>query len=199
MSDLFAFNHDAAMKSGKMGMQSGVHKAVIESCIRGKSKGGAAYIEFSFETEGGAKANFVTLYISNKEGETIFGHGKFQALLGLLGLTQEPLKWVEKDGKQHCSTLEGKPCQVGLQKVEYLNGSGEKKFKFEITHFFDLKTGCTYTELKDNKAAKSIAYVIEDVLIKDAAEHNFKRDAGASSGDPRGHIPTPDDSELLPF
>jgi hypothetical protein len=195
MSDLFSFNHDTAMNADKASASSGVHLCTITECARATSSGGAKYVEFEFASDSGANFKFVTLYLTKKDGvTTVFGHGKFMAMLGILGLTQVPIKWEAKGDKQVSPTLAGKKIKVGLQKVEYLNGKNEKKYKWEITHFFFADSGKTYSEDRDNKPANTIKQPIEDVLLAYAAEHSF---ASPTNDAPR-HASAADGQDL-PF
>jgi hypothetical protein len=170
MSDLFSFDKESAVKSGITGVgTSGVYPVTITEAFRGKGAKGAVFMEFSFETDDGAKVNFVKLYLTNNNGEKAFGHGKFMALLGLAAVSDLAWKEVgEGDSKKQITpTLAGKKVKVGLQKKEYRNKAGEKKYTFELTHFFDAVTGCTFTEKMDNRPANTIKMAILDILLDD--------------------------------
>ena len=190
MSDVFGFDEEAAKKSGTMGIRSGVHEVTIEECKRGKGTNGttpAIYVEFVFESDSGAKAQFVKLYLTGNNGEKVFGAGKWSALLGLLGLTE--VSWKVDGDKQVTPTLLGKKIKVGLQKREYYNRNGEKKYGFEITHFFDIKTGCTYSEKRDNKPAKMIELPIEDIASVAKTNSGIMPDGASIYDDQNNPLP----------
>ena len=65
--------------------------------------------------------------------------------------------------------LEGKKVGFILQKEEYLNRDGEKKFKMNLLHWLDFGSLKTYRELIENKPAKTAEMKVQDLLVETAA------------------------------
>lgn len=160
---VFTYNPEIAAQSGAAG------KYITESCvIRGfiecakwvKGRNGAEGIEFSFDSEKGQKANFMTVHYKNNDGsENTIGTALIHSIMGCTGVKTLSMK---QDGKEYIAPeLTKKPIMFALERENYINSQGEEKFKLNIRCAMSARPGMTVAEAVSGGTAESQKYWTE--------------------------------------
>ena len=191
----FIFNKDKGIKAGQgtLILTSGVYIGKLTKANFGKTKDGARFVEFDFEErDTDAKASFLNIYLTNKDGSENFAINKIHALMGLLSLVEAPVV-KNKDNVESMPALLNKSIGVILQRVNYKNASNEDKYRFEILHFIDAQTKQTFNELEAMKSAEVYKKPVCDI------ESNYGSKTSATANHHQDSPPTHSDGDLPPF
>jgi hypothetical protein len=150
---------------------SGSYVGAFTKAEKVVSSGGTEGVDFSFETDDGATADYLTLWTIKNDGTKTFGYGLLMALMTCLRVrtigTQmvEVEKWDDIARKRvpmpaECFTeLMNKPVGVLLQREPMKDAAGNVKYdkhgsprwKLNITGFFEPATRMTAGEILDKK------------------------------------------------
>ncbi|NLZ11099.1 MAG: hypothetical protein GX086_07195 [Alcaligenaceae bacterium] len=152
-------------------------------------------IEFSFKSQDGQQANYLTLWTYNSNGDALYGYKVLSAILTLMGIKEiVPQKGTIKDANGNprqviaFPALHGKPIGLVLQKVLYTKNDGKDGYKFNIFAPFQAGTELMAKELLDGtQQPKALASMIASLKDKD------ERTSGANGGYSSGASGTPDD------
>ncbi|NYT76615.1 hypothetical protein H0A71_06395 [Alcaligenaceae bacterium] len=139
------------------------------------SKKGTEGIEFSFKSEDGQQANYLTLWTYNERGEALYGYKMLSAIMTVMGVKDLQPKQAtikDKDGNPRqvvgFPALHNKPVGLVLQKVLYTKNDGKDGYKFNIFAPFQASTELTAKELLDgNTQPKALGGMISTLKDKD--------------------------------
>lgn len=183
------------------GPVTGIFK--VARAVRAQS--GAEGIEFTFEADNGATANYLSLYTHNGAGEEIYGLKKLQALMTCvkarsLNPADQQVLLYDKDQKKEVSQqatvypdLMNKKVGVLFQKVLSIY-NGKDQEKVEMFAFFDAQTRMTASEILDKATeAKQLDQLIHNVHDKDT------RSAPSAAAQNHAAAMNYDEDDDLPF
>jgi len=179
----FTFDKKSAQGADRGGYisESGVYTGMLTKAECFTTSGGAKGIEFAFESDDGSKADYIKVITRKKDGDTAFGLGHINALMGLLGLAKAAT--VADGDKVTLPSLCNKKISVGLQREEYQKNAGGIGYKMNVAHFFDAQSKKTYSELSENKEAKTHLRPIVDKLIQGVSNANATLSPANTSAD----------------
>ena len=148
------------------------------------SRNGTEGVEFSFKSQEGQQANYLTLWTYNSSGEPLYGYKVLQAIMTVMGVQQlEPKQATIKDANGSPRQVVGfpalhrKPIGLVLQKVLYTKNDGKDGYKFNIFAPFQANTELMAKEVLDGVTQpKALAGVIASLKDKD------ERTASAANG-----------------
>ena len=141
--------------------ESGAYVGVMTAAKHIEANSGTIGIEFSFHSNEGAEAHYLTLYTRNREGSPIFGEKQLYALMTCLKLREiKPVagkveqydfdaRAVVKKQATLYQELMSAPIGVVLQSEEYQKNNGEIAKRMVLVRFFDAKTRQTASEILD--------------------------------------------------
>ena len=179
MNIIFEYSQELAITAGESAFinTSGAYTGRITNAIwDGSQNSNSAYLELSFESDDGLKANYINIWHANKNGDPIkSGIAKINAMMGLLKLPR--LSSVPKDNHNICPELIGKPIGLVLQKVLYSKTNGDDSYKFEIVVPFGANTGKTLKEAVENLPAQRVEQIIATLQDKDDRKVQFSQTA----------------------
>lgn len=140
------------------------------------SKKGTEGIEFSFKSQDGQQANYLTLWTHNERGESLYGYKILSAIMTVMGVGEIVPKTgniKDKDGNPRQVTafpaLHGKPVGLLLQKEFYIKRDGSEGYKFNIHAPFQAGTDLTAKEILDGaKEARSLFSMVASLKDKRA-------------------------------
>lgn len=138
---IFTYNHEAALTAGQGGFinESGAYVITITEAALTTSSGGAKAIEFSGEADDGRKVQYLSVYVSKKDGsENTFGINMIHAMMGCAGVKQLTNQ-MKAAGQFIAPEFAGK--KVGMEVVNALMSSAGLSREQAIA---------TLTALKDN-------------------------------------------------
>lgn len=188
---IFTYDQNAAMKAGQSSFinETGAYVGKITQAKWTQSQGGAKALELSFEDENGAKADYLSIYYTNRNGEDLqYGNNMIQAIMGCVGakqLTQAPY-----NGHQIAPELTGKKIGLMLQKVLRLKQDGSETHSFQILCPFSSQSRKTLAEHAENKPAERIDWLVANTKDKDerAKQQNTQQSYAAQQ---QFYSPTP--------
>lgn len=161
------------------------------------SKKGTEGIEFSFKSDEGQQANYLTLWTYNERGEALYGFKVLSAIMTVMGVKElQPKQATIKDANGQprqvvgFPALHNKPIGLVLQKVLYTKNDGKDGYKFNIFAPFQVNTELTAKEILDGATQpKALAGIIASLKDKD------ERTAGSQGGNSFTNIASsePDD------
>lgn len=163
------------------------------------SKQGTEGIEFSFESDNGQSADYLTVWTINKSGEHIYGFKQLMALMTCLkvrNIEAKPGKVEEYDSvaKQVVTNdaeifpaLMKKSVGVLLQMEEYEKKDQSIGVKPSFAGFFDATTEQTAAEILDKREAEALAKMVANLVP-------VKKLKGS-----RGSAPAPMPHDDVPF
>lgn len=138
--------------------QSGKYVGTFALAEAVKSEKGTEGIEFTFRTNNGQQANFLTLWTFNGQGEALYGFKLLSAILTVMGVKEISPKNgnIKKPDGQTQQTiaypdLHSKPIGLVLQKEFYIKRNGDEGYKFNILAPFQASTELMAKELLDGK------------------------------------------------
>ena len=193
---LMTYNQDDAQKAGGGNYISdgGAYTGVFSVAKLVTAGTGSKGIEFTFDSVGGQKANYLTAYFSKSDGEIIKGgHAVIQALMGVMGLRE--ITYTQGPEGTFINELRNKPVGVFLQKNLYTKSDGSDGYKFDIRVPFFVDTMQTVKEKTENSQAKTISSLTTSYKDKDERE---KQQAPQQAAQTPGfnHDPGPQDSDI---
>lgn len=139
------------------------------------SKNGTEGIEFSFKSQDGQQANYLTLWTYNSNGEALYGYKVLSAIMTVMGVKElEPKRATIKDANGTprqvvgFPALHGKSIGLVLQKVLYTKNDGKDGYKFNIFAPFQASTELMAKEVLDGVTQpKALAGIIATLKDKD--------------------------------
>lgn len=113
-------------------------------------------IDFSFESQDGAKANYMTLWTVNQNGENLSGLNALNAIMTCMKVKEistSPMLVKDHKGERvaQCFTQLHKPIGLLLAKEPYDKNDGTEGYKMVIEGVFDPETELTASEILDRK------------------------------------------------
>lgn len=206
------FNEAAAMDADKeMGggiSKGGVYDFIIDKAYRTQrtttyqgKQNTVQSIEFQLKYEGSDFPMTVSIDThSTNKGGRMWSAAKIDALIGLL---QTNISFVdgtvERFGTQErvgiINELAGKPIKAAVRKIEYMNKKNEKKYRFELVHWFHPQSAQTFSEAKEQRQAQEYLKEIVDELLPEGQgnqgggfqQQSFDAPGGGNSfGNPGG-------------
>jgi len=120
------------------------------------SKKNTQGVDFSFEAQDGAKANYMTLWTVNQHGETLSGLNALNAMMTCMKVKEintSPVKVKDHDGERmgQCFVQLHKPIGLLLAKEPYDKNDGAEGYRMVIEGVFDPETELTASEILDRK------------------------------------------------
>ncbi len=194
---VMTYSNELAAKAGGGDFltEGGAHTCVITQAKYVTAGTGSAGVEFSLETEGGQKANFINIYYAKKavagaaQGEAIKGgQSILHAMMGVLRLNQ--MTAIRGADGFVCPEFAGKKIGLFLQKKLTTKSNGNDSYGFEIIvpyNPIDLKT---MREILDNKPAQTIDRISKSYKDRDerqplktaSGSDNFGASTASSDG-----------------
>jgi hypothetical protein len=159
--------------------ETGKYKGVFTRAEAVVSKKSTEGVEFSFKSDDGSDADFLTLWTHNADGKELFGLKVLNALMTCIRIKQiNPAqatieKWVDGSKQKVNATifpdLTNKPIGVLLQKESYTKNDGSIGSKLNLVGCYDASTEMTASEIL-NKATKAekLPAMIAKLRDKDA-------------------------------
>lgn len=161
MSRSYALNAETAKKGDGGGRitQTGQYVGKFTRAEAVKSLKGTEGVEFSFEADDGATADFLTLWTHNAQGKEIFGSGFLHAIMTCMKIkaltpkSETIQKWNTDIGAKApvdaivYPELVGKPIGLLLQMEQYLKQNGEVGEKMGIAGSYEPVGGFTASEI----------------------------------------------------
>jgi len=155
--------------------QSGKYIGVFTLAEAVTSKKGTEGIEFSFKSDEGQQANYLTLWTYNERGEALYGFKVLSAIMTVMGVSElQPKQAMIKNANGQSRqvigfpALHNKPVGLVLQKVLYTKNDGKDGYKFNIFAPFNANTELTAKEMLDGATQpKALAGIIASLKDKD--------------------------------
>lgn len=152
-------------------------------------------VEFTFESDDGQTADFLTCWTYNAEGKELYGYKVLMAVMTCLRVKQlapRAMMFQRHDGPHKANgfpDLMGKPIGLLLQREEYEKQNGDIGYKFNIALPFEPSTGLTAGEILSKATApggvdKALAGLRDKPLKGRSAPSSY-----ASSGHPANRTP----------
>ena len=192
---IFTYNEEAALTAGMGGFinESGAYVITITEAALTTSQGGAKAIEFSGESDDGRKVQYLSVYVSKKDGSAnTFGVNMVHAIMGCAGVKQ--LTNYMKAANQHVAPeFAGKKVGLVLQKVLRSKNDGSDTYGLEIRLPFIAQTRQTLQEKAEGKPAETVDRMVSGLKDKD------ERKKGATQHNDYEQYGQQDDSGFTPF
>ena len=193
---IFTYNHEAALTAGQGGFinETGAYVLTITEAALTTSSGGAKAIEFSGESDDGRKVQYLSVYVSKKDGsENTFGVNMVHAIMGCAGVKQLTNQ-MKAAGQFVAPEFAGKKVGLVLQKVLRSKTDGSDTYGLEIRLPFIAQTRQTLLEKAEGKNAEAVDRMVSGLKDKD------ERKKGAASGGNAGYQDYPQhDDGFTPF
>lgn len=181
---IFTYNHEAALTAGQGGFinESGAYVLTITEAALTTSSGGAKAIEFSGESDDGRKVQYLSVYVSKKDGsENTFGVNMVHAIMGCTGVKQLTNQ-MKAAGQFVAPEFAGKKVGLVLQKILRSKNDGSDTYGLEIRLPFIAQTRQTLLEKAEGKNAESVDRMVAG--LKDKDERKKGTGSGSSAGYP---------------
>lgn len=165
---IFTYNHQQALKAGQSSFinETGAYTGKITLAKWTQSQSGAKALELSFEDENGAKADYLSIYYTNKNGEILnYGNNMIQAIMGCTGATQ--LTATSYNNSTIAPELTDERIGLMLQKVLRLKQDGSETHSFQIICPFSATSRKTLAEHAENRPAERIDWLVANTKDKD--------------------------------
>ncbi|MDU6089770.1 MAG: hypothetical protein E6663_00050 [Staphylococcus lugdunensis] len=193
---IFTYSHEAALTAGQGGFinESGAYVLTITEAALTTSSGGAKAIEFSGESDDGRKVQYLSVYVSKKDGsENTFGVNMVHAIMGCAGVKQLTNQ-MKAAGQFVAPEFAGKKVGLVLQKVLRSKNDGSDTYGLEIRLPFIAQTRQTLLEKAEGKNAEAVDRMVAGLKDKD------ERKKGSTSGNSAGYPDYPQqDDGFTPF
>lgn len=193
---IFTYNHEAALTAGQGGFinESGAYVLTITEAALTTSSGGAKAIEFSGESDDGRKVQYLSVYVSKKDGsENTFGVNMVHAIMGCAGVKQLTNQ-MKAAGQFVAPEFAGKKVGLVLQKVLRSKNDGSDTYGLEIRLPFIAQTRQTLLEKAEGKSAEAVDRMVAGLKDKD------ERKKGSAGGNNAGYQDYPQhDDGFTPF
>lgn len=176
---IFTYNQEAAMTAGQGGFinESGAYVITITEAALTTSSGGAKAIEFSGEAEDGRKVQYLSVYVSKKDGsDNTFGVNMIHAMMGCAGVKQLTNQ-MKAAGQFIAPEFAGKKVGLVLQKVLRSKNDGSDTYGLEIRMPFIAQTHQTLLEKAEGKNAEAVDRMAAGLKDKDE-----RKKVGGSNG-----------------
>lgn len=182
---IFTYNHEAALTAGQGGFinESGAYVITITEAALTTSSGGAKAIEFSGEADDGRKVQYLSVYVSKKDGsENTFGVNMIHAMMGCAGVKQLTNQ-MKAAGQFVAPEFSGKKLGLVLQKVLRSKNDGSDTYGLEIRLPFIAQTHQTLQEKADGKNAETVDRMVAGLKDKDERKKSSSSNNSAGYGD----------------
>lgn len=170
MSMTYSVNRDGAIKASGTPriLVKGAYPGVFTRAEAITSSRGTSGIDFSFISDDGAAADFLTIWTVNAKGEDLPGRNQVSALMTCMAVREMTVKRarIEKynveAGLRELMDADIFPDlmnkRIGLLLIneEYLNASNVLKTKLVIVNMFDAASGKTAKEIWEKAAARDL-------------------------------------------
>jgi len=146
--------------------------------LRRPSSGGAKAIEFSGEADDGRKVQYLSVYVSKKDGtDNTFGVNMIHAIMGCTGVAQLT-NHMKAAGQYVAPEFAGKKVGLVLQKVLRSKNDGSDTYGLEIRMPFIAQTHQTLLEKSEGKSPEAVERMVAGLKDKDERR---KGSAGGSA------------------
>ncbi|PLR40756.1 DUF669 domain-containing protein [Chimaeribacter californicus] len=192
---IFTYNHEAALTAGQGGFinETGAYVLTITEAALKQADSGARSIEFSGEAEDGRKIQYLSVWVTKKDGtENKFGANIIHAMMGCAGVNQLT-SHMQSAGQYVAPEFAGKKIGLVLQKVLSSKQDGSDTYKFDIRLPFIAQTHQTLLEKAEGKNAETVSRMVATLKDKD------ERKKGVSHADNGYHFGQDDDPGFTPF
>ena len=193
---IFTYNQEAALTAGQGGFinETGAYILTITEAALTTSSGGAKAIEFSGESDDGRKVQYLSVYVSKKDGsENTFGVNMVHAIMGCAGVKQLTSQ-MKAAGQFVAPEFAGKKVGLVLQKVLRSKNDGSDTYGLEIRLPFIAQTRQTLLEKAEGKNAEAVDRMVAGLKDKD------ERKKGSTNGGGAGYPDYPQhDDGFTPF
>lgn len=169
----YKLNADTAKQGDKGSTQyidtTGEYTGIFTVAKQITARSGTDGIEFTFQSDDGQVARYLTIYTTKADGTEVFGMGMLHALMTCLKVREiksETITVEEWDNNarvkvpvdiENFTALCNKHVGVLLQKEYYTANTGDTKSKMTIAGFFDAASRLTATEILEKvKEPKSL-------------------------------------------
>lgn len=176
---IFSYNKEAALTAGQGGFinESGAYVITITEAALTTSQGGAKAIEFSGEADDGRKVQYLSVYVSKKDGSAnTFGVNMIHAIMGCAGVNQLT-EHMKAAGQYVAPEFSGKRVGLVLQKVLRSKNDGSDTYGLDIRMPFIAQTHQTLLEQSEGKSAEAVDKMVAGLKDKDER----KKMSGSSS------------------
>jgi len=177
---IFTYNQEAALTAGQGGFinESGAYVITITEAALTTSSGGAKAIEFSGEADDGRKVQYLSVYVSKKDGtDNTFGVNMIHAIMGCAGVAQLT-NHMKAAGQYVAPEFAGKKVGLVLQKVLRSKNDGSDTYGLEIRVPFIAQTHQTLLEKSEGKSPEAVERMVAGLKDKDERR---KGSAGGSA------------------
>lgn len=177
---IFTYNQEAALTAGQGGFinESGAYVITITEAALTTSSGGAKAIEFSGEADDGRKVQYLSVYVSKKDGtDNTFGVNMIHAIMGCTGVAQLT-NHMKAAGQYVAPEFAGKKVGLVLQKVLRSKNDGSDTYGLEIRMPFIAQTHQTLLEKSEGKSPEAVERMVAGLKDKDERR---KGSAGGSA------------------
>lgn len=193
---IFTYNQEAALTAGQGGFinENGAYVITITEAALTTSSGGAKAIEFSGESDDGRKVQYLSVYVTKKDGgDNTFGVNMVHAIMGCAGVKQLTNQ-MKAAGQFVAPEFAGKKVGLVLQKVLRSKNDGSDTYGLEIRLPFIAQTRQTLLEKAEGKNAEAVDRMVAGLKDKD------ERKKGSVSGNTAGYQDYPQhDDGFTPF
>lgn len=175
---IFTYNQEAALTAGQGGFinESGAYVITITEAALTTSSGGAKAIEFSGEADDGRKVQYLSVYVSKKDGtDNTFGVNMIHAIMGCTGVARLT-NHMKAAGQYVAPEFAGKKVGLVLQKVLRSKNDGSDTYGLEIRMPFIAQTHQTLLEKSEGKSPEAVERMVAGLKDKD------ERRKGSSGG-----------------
>lgn len=158
--------------------KSGDYVGIFTAAKHVTANSGAIGIEFTFHSEDGQEASYLTLYTRNAKGESIFGEKQLYALMTCMKVREiKPSEGTINEFDLNTKSivtkqatiykdLMGKKIGVVLQAEEYQKNNGDIGNRLALVRFFDAETRQTASEVLDKTPATILDKFLETLKDK---------------------------------
>lgn len=160
-------------------------------------------IDFSFEAQDGSKANYMTLWTVNQNGESLPSLNTLNAIMTCMRVKEiSTTKMTVKDHKgerpAECFTQLHKPIGLLLAKEPYDKTDGSEGYRMVIEGVFDPETELTASEILDKKSQpQKLAQMV--ARLKDRPKQTMKAKPSSGQSQNRTGNAVADMDDDIPF
>jgi hypothetical protein len=134
------------------------------------AKSGAEGIEFTFETDSGQRADYLTIW-THKEGKEFYGRKVLDAIMTCMkvrSISAEPTPWKGKNGTEMVPQFRALLGRIGLFLVveEYEKDDGSVASKMVLAIPFEADTKRTASEVLDKGTAQAFDGILASLRDK---------------------------------